>query len=68
MAVLALGTVGGYASGFAHVACARRHMREAHHAAMVQQFARACADAARPSGPPGPPPGAYGGPSFFGQR
>ena len=42
MALLAMGAVGGYASGFAQM----RRARQWHHEQMVQSFAQRCADAA----------------------
>lgn len=41
--LLSVGTVAGYASGFAHLAHARHHRR----AAFEQHVARVCVDAAR---------------------
>jgi hypothetical protein len=44
MALLALGTVAGYGSGFAHVAWMHRHHNEIRQQVMGE-FARACVDA-----------------------
>ncbi len=43
IALLALGTVGGFAAGFAHLGC-RAHAR---HEAMERHIAQLCVDAAR---------------------
>lgn len=45
IAVLALGTVGGYASGFASL----RHCQKGRHQAFEQHVAKVCVDAARAS-------------------
>ena len=45
MALLALGVVVGYGSGFAHLACAR-HRWEDHRQQMMGEFARTCIEAA----------------------
>ena len=50
MGLLALGVVGGYGSGFAHLACARR-WREHHQQQVMAQWARACTEAARAGDP-----------------
>jgi hypothetical protein len=46
MAVLAVGTVAGYGSGFAHM----RHCSRDRHAAFEQHVAKVCVDAARGTG------------------
>jgi len=48
IAVLALGTIGGFASGFASMACHRR----AHRDAWERHVAKVCLDAARSSEAP----------------
>lgn len=55
--LLSLGTVGGYAAGFASLGC-HQH-REARREAFERHIARVCLDAARDPAPrpPGPPPG-----------
>ena len=52
IALLAFGTVAGYGSGIAHLACFR-----ARHAAFEQHVAKVCVDAARDA-KPAPPPAA----------
>ena len=46
MALLALGVVVGYGSGFAHLACAR-HRWEDRREQMMGEFAQRCVEAAR---------------------
>jgi hypothetical protein len=53
--LLSLGTIGGYAAGFAGLGCPQR--REARREAFEHHIARVCLDAARDPHPPGPPPG-----------
>jgi hypothetical protein len=48
IALLTLGTLGGFAGGAASLACARHR----HHAAFEQHVAKLCADAARAESPP----------------
>jgi hypothetical protein len=45
MGLLALGVVGGYGSGIAHLSCWRRH-HEAYREQMMREFAQHCVDAA----------------------
>jgi hypothetical protein len=62
MALLALGVVAGYGSGFASLAHCR-HWRENHRQQMMNEVARTCVDAARTGNPTAapPPPRQYGG-------
>jgi hypothetical protein len=76
MGLLALGVVGGYGSGIAHLrgAC---HWREQHRQQVMSEFARTCVDAARTQPgagqqgaiatppPPAVQPGAYAVPVVF---
>ena len=48
IALLALGTLGGFAGGVASLACHRR----SHHAQFERHVAKLCADAARAESPP----------------
>lgn len=53
MVLLALGTLGGFGSGFASLGRCR-HWREQHRQQVMSEFARTCVDAAR-AGHPGLP-------------
>ncbi len=58
MALLALGVIGGYGSGFAHLAHCRQ-WHEQHRQQVMSEFAQRCTEAARGQGqymPPPPPP------------
>ena len=54
MFLLALGVIGGYGSGFAHMhQC--REWRERHRQQVMSEFAKTCVDAARTQNVPPPP-------------